>query len=242
MFGQAILGTAFHKVAEMVFTDTELFAKYIKSDYDKIDDDLEEIYFNSVVSEYNKYIMEGKRILIPGRMMVRAYARSAYIDSKTAFYKLFKNDYFKQFSTFISEMMVESVDGIINNTGYVDLVAIKEDGRYDIIDFKTGKNFELEEIEKDYQTLFYAKHVSEVQNRLPDSFKYIHYVRESNDNIRFYSVDIRDDVIEKYNAVYNKFRNDLYNCLKYDAFKKYDESQKSDFCKWCNYRKQCKEV
>lgn len=132
-----------------------------------------------------------------------------------------------------SEINFEIHEDDINivTNGKIDRVVKGTDGRYLVIDYKTGKSKTRAELMRDIQLTTYVFAVCKLYNTTPDKVKVAHYYTQTGNLVDLTIPNmIYENVRKKYKSGIWKLRKlkkaELKPCL-------------NEFCNWCGYQGIC---
>ncbi len=216
---EAFLGSMVHKSLEKLYKDL----KFQKTN--SLEDLLS--YFNSEwIKNWNNEII---------------FVRKDYTEENyRKMGEQFITDYFNKYYPFnhsktidLEKKITITLDkhGLYKMQGFIDRLAITNDGVYEIHDYKTNSSLPLQKyLEEDRQLALYSMAIKQIYNGAKD-VKLIWHFLSANKEV----------VLEKTDEQLEKLRSDTIELIKKVEEEKEFRPKKSALCEWCQFRPICPE-
>jgi DNA helicase-2/ATP-dependent DNA helicase PcrA len=118
--------------------------------------------------------------------------------------------------------------GGIPFNGFIDRVEMTPDGEYEVVDFKTGYNYEnSKSIREDFQMNIYALGVEKIYGKLPKKAS-LFYIKKD----KFVEYIIDREQVEMVKSVIEEKVNSILN-------EEFEPTPKYQTCKWCDFQPIC---
>ena len=126
------------------------------------------------------------------------------------------------------EKMFKIKIGDVPFIGFIDRVEVTPEGDYEVVDFKTGYNYENKKsIREDYQMNVYALGVEKVYGKLPKKASLFYIKKE-----KFVTYEIDAEQVES-------VRNTIESKVKSILAEEFEPTPGFSTCKWCDYTPIC---
>lgn len=229
-----IFGTAFHYIMECIFSD-ENDSLSIELPMDELVKKSKVVFKEKFIEEYNNYQAKGFNVKSSARSSFKDEMNDMVYRVQINLIKLLKSEFYKDYDSIKTEEVLNITTNDFVIKGIIDFIGLREDGSFDIMDFKTGSFFEAKEISKDYQTLFYVFMSYDRFGNFPDSFKYL------LSNRKQMSFDIHEVTGFDLNTIGHFYRciDEFKTLVDAGDFKKKDPKQRNILCNFCQYKKKC---